>query len=390
MIVPDCLTTKGVGRGVPVGWQVISAGGVGDRRLAFPRVRSFSCAVCGRLLVFENSVCMNCHTPSGYDPVTRQLVPVPRDGSLVRCPNAGIAACNWLVETGRGPGALCDSCRLTRTRPADGDAEGLAAFARTEAAKRRLHYQLVDLGVPVVPLAVDPQRGLAFDLLSSARTPVTTGHADGVVTIDLAEGHDAHREARRVELSEPYRTLLGHVRHEVGHYYWVVIVEGNGLVPAGGPVLDAFRELFGDERADYAEALQRHYAAGPRAGWNDTHVSAYATAHPWEDWAETFAHYLHIRDTLQTAGAYGMIVTGPDAPVSDAGDLVAVPNEYDLSAPRPFQQVMDTWLPLTYALNAVNRSMGSDDLYPFVISPAVVRKLAFVHDVIGAASRQPA
>jgi len=345
-------------------------------------VRSFSCAVCSRLLVFENSVCMHCGTPVGYDPGARQLVPLPRDGALRRCANAVLAGCNWLVTV---PGALCPCCRLTRTRPADADAAGLAAFARTEAAKRRLHYQLADLGLPVVPRADDEARGLAFDLLSSARTPVTTGHADGVVTIDLAEGQDAHREAMRVEMAEPYRTLLGHVRHEVGHYYWVVLVQGNGLVPAGGAVLDRFRELFGDERADYGAALDRHYAGGPPSGWNDTHVSAYATAHPWEDWAETFAHYLHIRDSLQTAGAYGMVVTGPDGAGADAGQLVAVPNEHD-TGQQPFQQTLDTWLPLTYALNAVNRSMGRDDLYPFVISPPVAGKLAFVHGVVGVAA----
>jgi hypothetical protein len=343
--------------------------------------------VCGRLLVFENSVCMNCGTAVGFDPGVRQVVPLPADGSLVRCGNAVLAECNWLVDAGLGPGALCPCCLLTRTRPADSDAEGLAAFARTEAAKRRLHYQLVDLGLPVVPKVEDDARGLAFDLLSSAQTPVTTGHADGVVTLDLAEGHDAHREARRVELAEPYRTLLGHVRHEVGHYYWVVLVEGNGLVPAGGAILDRFRELFGDERADYGRALERHYAGGPASGWNDTHVSAYATAHPWEDWAETFAHYLHIRDTLQTAGAYGMVVTGPDESLVDGGRLVAVPNELDDGrVGRPFQQILDTWLPLTYALNAVNRSMGADDLYPFVISPPVVEKLAFVREVIAGAA----
>ena len=350
-------------------------------------VRSFSCAVCGRLLVFENTVCMNCGTHVGYDPLVRQLVPLPSDGSLVPCGNAVVAACNWLVDATLGRGALCSCCRLTRTRPADGDRDGLAAFARTEAAKRRLHYQLLDLGLPVVAAVDDGPRGLAFDLLSSAATPVTTGHADGVVTIDLDEGHDAHREARRVELAEPYRTLLGHLRHEVGHYYWVVLVEGNGLVPAGGAVLDEFRELFGDERADYGEALQRHYAGSPAPGWNDSHVSAYATAHPWEDWAETFAHYLHIRDTLQTAGAYGMVVTGPDEPLEDAGQLVAVPSEHDAAASsRPFGDILATWLPLTYALNAVNRSMGADDLYPFVISPAVVEKLAFVHRVVGSAA----
>jgi hypothetical protein len=348
-------------------------------------VRSFTCDVCGRLLVFENSVCISCGTPVGYDAQRRRLVPVPADGSLVPCANVTLAACNWLVPTA---GALCPCCRLTRTRPADGDTDGLLAFARTEAGKRRLVYQLTDLDLPVVAKLDDDARGLAFDLLSSAATPVVTGHADGVVTIDLAEGQDAHREAMRVELAEPYRTLLGHVRHEVGHYYWVVLVQGNGLLPVDDATPGRFRELFGDERADYGEALQRHYADGPPAGWNDTYVSAYATAHPWEDWAETFAHYLHIRDTLQTAGAYGMVVTGPDAPVAGADGLVALPNEHD-TAPESFQRILDTWLPLTYALNAVNRSMGRDDLYPFFLSPPVIRKLSFVHELIAARAPRP-
>ena len=130
------------------------------------------------------------------------------------CANAEVARCNWLVDA---PGLLCGSCALTRTRPADADIDALAAFADAEAAKRRLVYQLDDLGLPT--------DGVAFDLLSSAEEPVTTGHADGVVTIDLAEGDDAHREALRVQLAEPYRTMLGHLRHETGHYYWTVLVE---------------------------------------------------------------------------------------------------------------------------------------------------------------------
>jgi len=344
-------------------------------------VRSFSCDVCGRLLVFENSVCVTCGTRQGFDPARMELRPVPSDGSLLPCANLAIARCNWLVPA---PGGLCRCCLLTRTRPADGDGPGLEAFARTEAAKRRLVHQLLDLGLPVVPLAEDAERGLAFDLLSSATSPVITGHADGVVTIDLAEGHDAHREAMRVEMAEPYRTLLGHVRHEVGHYFWVVLVQGNGLVPAGD--LERFRSLFGDDREDYAAALERHYSAGPPADWGNAFVSAYATAHAWEDWAETFAHYLHIRDTLQTAGAYGLVVTGPDRQLADGSDLVAVPSEHDLSQ-VPVQTLIDTWLPLTYALNAVNRSMGKDDLYPFVLSPRVISKLDFVHGLVQDAVR---
>ncbi|MBC8092240.1 MAG: putative zinc-binding metallopeptidase [Pseudonocardia sp.] len=306
-------------------------------------MRSFSCPACGQLLFFENSTCLNCGTALGYARRSRDLVEL---GGLVRCANAGIAACNWLVAPGEG---LCGSCVLTRTRPADSDEPGMQAFVRAEAAKRRLVHQLDDLGLPT--------SGVVFDLLSGG--PVITGHADGVVTIDLAEGDDGHREALRVQLAEPYRTLLGHLRHETGHWYWTVLVE---------PAPEPFRALFGDERADYAAALDRHYAAHPAAGWEDTHVSAYATAHPWEDWAESFAHYLHIRDTLQTAAAFGLAV--PDA----------VPIKDDTG----FDDLIATWLPLTYALNAVNRSMGKDDLYPFVLSERVLEKLRFVHTLVTA------
>ncbi len=315
-------------------------------------MRSFSCPVCGHLVFFENFACLNCGSELGWSRAKESLV-----APGIRCANAQRARCNWLVEP---EGDLCGCCALTRTRPADGDPLA-EAFADAEAAKRRLVFQLDDLG-----LTTD---GVAFDLLSSAEEPVTTGHADGVVTIDLAEGEDAHREALRVQLDEPYRTMLGHLRHETGHWYWTVLVE---------PDPDAFRALFGDERADYGEALQQHYSSPPPDGWEQTYVSAYATAHPWEDWAETFAHYLHIRDTLQTAASFGVVVRGPDATTEPDAPLRALPRD----TPASFDEVVDTWLPLTYALNAVNRSMGKEDLYPFVLTPPVLDKLRFVHGLV--------
>ncbi len=326
-------------------------------------MRSFSCPVCAHLVVYENFACLNCGTPLGYSRDKRDMIALngPSDVTAY-CANADVARCNWVVDV---PGQLCACCALTRTRPADGDADAMAAFANAEAAKRRLVYQADDLG-----LTTD---GVVFDLLSSAQEPVITGHADGVVTIDLAEGDDAHREALRVQLAEPYRTMLGHLRHETGHWYWTVLVEGDP---------EPFRALFGDERADYMEALQRHYAAPAAPGWEEHYVSSYATAHPWEDWAESFAHYLHIRDTLQTAAAYGISVAGPDAQATPDAPLAAVPRE----DPSGFDEIISTWLPLTYALNAVNRSMGKDDLYPFVLSPTVLAKLAFVHHAVTAAS----
>lgn len=344
-------------------------------------MRTFSCPTCGVLVVFENSRCLTCGTGLAYDRAWRTFVAVAPDDPR-RCANLHLAGCNWLAA-GPGPDgerALCECCELTRTRPNDSDRPALVAFGRAEAAKRRLLFQLDDLGLPVVGRDADPERGLAFDLLSSATGPVVTGHADGIITIDLAEGDDGHREALRVRLAEPYRTLLGHFRHEVGHGYWMVLVEDR-------PALPVFRALFGDERADYGSALARHYADDPPPYWAETHVSIYATAHPWEDWAETFAHYLHIRDTLQTAASYGIIVAGPEADVTvdPTAPLVAVP-ALGARDTDDFDALIDTWLPLTYALNAVNRSMGKDDLYPFVLSPTVLEKLRLVHSLIRSAA----
>jgi hypothetical protein len=326
-------------------------------------MRAFTCGNCGQLLFFENTLCLRCAAPLGFVPSRLDLVVLDSaDGNGLRgCANAVVAQCNWMLEP-EEPGPMCRSCRLTRTRPGDGDDNGLFAFAKAEAAKRRLVHELLELGLPI-------GEDLAFDLLSSHSGPVLTGHDDGVITIDLAESDDARREARRAQLGEPYRTMLGHFRHEIGHYYWPILVQRAGT-------LDRWRELFGDERADYQEALARHYELGPRADWSQQHVSAYATMHPWEDWAETFAHYLHIRDALGTAAAFGMIVAGPAA-ASD-GSLTAAPTA--LTGRRAFAAIIGEWLPLTYALNAVNRSMGRDDLYPFTLAPTVIDKLAFVHD----------
>jgi hypothetical protein len=333
-------------------------------------MRSFTCGNCGQLVFFENSLCLRCSTPLAFVPSRLELVALTGQDEtwdLRRCANFELARCNWALEPGE-PGPLCRSCALTRTRPSDDDPDGLARFAGAETAKRRLLFELLDLKLPV-----DPER-LRFDLLSSRLGPVTTGHADGVITIDLAESDDAEREQRRLQLGEPYRTVLGHFRHEIGHYYEPILVDGQGQ-------REAARELFGDERTDYGAALKRHYEAGPPEDWNERFVTAYATMHPWEDWAETFAHYLHIRDTLQTAEAYGLIVTGPSE--STDPSLTALPPADPGS--RPFWAILDEWLPLTYALNAVNRSMGSGDLYPFTLAATVIDKLSFVHERVLAA-----
>ncbi len=333
-------------------------------------MRAFACGTCRSLVFFENSRCITCGSGLAYDRRAGDLVVAAADDPR-RCANRLIAGCNWLVAPhDADPQGLCGCCRLTRTRPRDDDRDAMAAFARTEAAKRRLVYQLDHLALPTTPRTTDPEHGLAFDLLSSRDAPVITGHDSGLITIDLAEGSDPHREALRVQLAEPYRTLLGHLRHEVGHWYWDVLVDGT-------PLLGRFRVLFGDDRADYAAALQTHYGKPATDDWVSAHVSHYAAAHPWEDWAETFAHYLHLRDTMETAQAWGMHVDGPDLDlnVASTASLEVDPDE-DAGS---FDELARQWIAFAMALNAVNRSMGKDDLYPFRLKPAVIEKLRFVH-----------
>jgi hypothetical protein len=302
--------------------------------------------VCGNRLYFENSRCLSCQTPQGFRADTLTLQAITAEAAVRRCGNARLAECNWLLDAADAD-ELCLSCALTTVRPNDLDEAGLAEFAVTEHAKRRLIYGLLHLELPV-------DDRISFKLLSSTKQAVVTGHDDGEVTIDLAESDDAQREQRRAEMDEPYRTLLGHFRHEIGHYYQDVVVADDW---------DACRALFGDERADYQEALDRHYQQGAPDDWRFEHVSAYATMHPWEDWAETFAHYLHINDTLETAENFGL----SPAPENES-----------------IEALMDAWLPLTYALNQVNRSMGFGDLYPFVLRSKVVKKLGYVHDRVRA------
>jgi hypothetical protein len=338
-----------------------------------PSMRDFHCPNCGQRLAFENSACLNCGSALGFSLSDMALLVIAKgedsdhagavDASDYQlCANLYVAECNWLVAKDE-PGGLCASCSLTRQRPNDSDTAGLAEFARAEAAKRRLVAELHELKLPIIGRDKDPDYGLAFDLLSSEHEQVLTGHANGLITLDLAEGDDVHREQLRVEMDEPYRTLLGHFRHEIGHYYYY------RLVADSPDYLERFNELFGDPDSDYQAALDRHYNEGAPEGWKKNYVSSYATMHPAEDWAETFAHYLHIRDTLDTAASCAL------APA-------AATYERRVLGPSAFPGIIEMWLPLSWSLNMVNRSMGHDDLYPFVLPAAVLEKMQFIHDVI--------
>ena len=322
-------------------------------------MRAFTCDSCGEHVYFDNTVCITCGSALTWDRA-QQRIRVLGDGEP-RCPHLTLNGCNWVPDLTDQP---CFACRLTRVRPSDRDVVGLPQYHTAEQAKRRLVAELDTLRLPIAPRDEEGRTGLAFDLLSSVDRPVVTGHAGGVITLDLAESDDVHREQVRVEMGEAYRTMLGHLRHEVGHYFETVLV-------ADDETRARTRAIFGDETVDYQASIDRHYADGPPGDWADGYVSAYATMHPFEDFAETFAHVLHIRDGLETAHAFGLTVD-PAVSVRSFGDVVT-----------------GTWLPLTRSLNQMSRSLGQGDLYPFVLAPPVIDKLAFVHGLVAAISWSP-
>lgn len=371
--------------------------------------------------------------PAERDGIWRSLHPDAQGGLYRLCDNYALHnVCNWMTPAAQ-PHGLCRSCELTKVIPNLASEENRSRWYRLETAKRRLLYTLAVLGLPVEakhiesgvsaasppapspapspdtavlpespsPVAPDanvqseapstdvatlPESveeaptsssgivyssdGVAFEFLEDTADGdrVMTGHDHGLITLNIAEADDARREAIRAQMHEPYRTLLGHFRHEIGHYYFDLLV-------ANTRWNEPFRAMFGDERADYGEALDQHYREGSPPNWSQSFVSAYASAHPWEDWAETWAHYLHMVDTLDTATSCGLKLM-PDDP--------AAPTLHDTSPVEDaaFDSLMKRWFPLTYALNSLNRSLGMPDGYPFTLAPAVIEKLRFVHRVI--------
>jgi hypothetical protein len=372
-------------------------------------MKIFHCDHCDQLVFFENTRCVKCGHVLAFLPDLadmRSLDPAPAidqdrgddqggeddrwisplhgaKGPAYRlCQNYREAqVCNWAVLAD-DPHPLCPSCRLTRVIPDLSVPGHQEAWYRLEVAKRRVVYSLLNLGLPVVNRLDDPERGLAFEFRADpapGEAPVMTGHANGVITINVAEADDAERERRRRSLGEPYRTLLGHVRHEIGHYYWDRLIANSAR--SGNANLEAFRAQFGDEREDYATALRHHYEGGPPADWQDRFVTAYASAHAWEDWAETWAHYLHMTDTLETAAACGVSIR-PRRKGEPA--LTQAPASAG-TASGSFDRLIQSWFPLTYVLNNLNRGLGLPDGYPFVLSTPAIEKLRFVHDTIAAA-----
>jgi hypothetical protein len=351
-------------------------------------VKLFSCDNCQQVLFFENNRCMNCGMTVGYCVELARIVSLQHQtgsshGAVyeVFFPNQGLRhyrqcknasdhdACNWLVPAEQNQ-PFCNSCRLTEIAPDLNDPNNRTAWAGIEAAKRRLLYTLYALKLPLSSRQEWPGEGVAFQFLrGTAAKPVMTGHDEGIITLNIAEADSAFRENMREKMGEGYRTVLGHLRHEIGHYYWDRLIRDSGS-------LSAFRQLFGDDTIDYDQAVQRHYEQGAPASWSESYISAYATMHPWEDWAETWAHYLHMIDTLETAKSHGLSLRVPGA--EHYGEQIFT----DAVTFRDFESLTSSWNAVTLALNSLNRSMGMKDAYPFVLSAKVLEKLRFVHDLI--------
>ncbi|HET7541456.1 MAG TPA: putative zinc-binding peptidase [Polyangiaceae bacterium] len=356
-------------------------------------MKLFTCSACKNVIFFENSQCTRCGHTLAYlaDSGVLSALEQPTDGTAGAwraldpavagaryrlCKNyTTYAVCNWAIPE-EDEHELCLACRLNETIPDLSAASALASWQGLEIAKRRLVYTLLELGLPLDAKQETSEHGLAFAFKSDGPDGerVLTGHCDGLVTINLKEADSPAREQARVALGERYRTLLGHFRHESGHYYWDRLLKDREALPD-------FRKLFGDEQQDYAESVKRHYES-PKQNWSDEYVSAYATMHPWEDWAETWAHYLHMVDTLETAQSYGLALK-PQA-VGGAQSEAVTTRRVRF---EKFSHLIAAWIPLTVALNSLNRSMGLADAYPFVLGERVIEKLGFVHELIAQAGR---
>jgi len=326
-------------------------------------MKRFECS-CGERIYFENTLCLSCRATLGFDPNTLQMVALDQYGAddsgyfFRVCKNSlDFGVCNWLLPA-EGSEYYCLSCQLNRTIPQLTAGDNLNRWRKLETAKRRLLYTLLELGLPVSSQTRSWPGGLAFDFIEDQRSNptvpdqfVNTGHLNGVITINVAEADELYRMQMRQMLGELHRTVLGHFRHESGHYYFNFLINAKNM--------EAFRDRFGDESTNYSLALDTYYSNSRGPDWTPNFISRYASSHPFEDWAETWAHYLMVTDTLDTASAEGLL--------------------------RPagvFDEAIDQWTDMTVQINQVARSMGLDDPYPFTINDVVRSKLCFVDDVI--------
>ena len=323
---------------------------------------------CGQSVFSDNTQCLNCGRVLGFNPFRGEMLSLDAqpDGRLQAADGSSWQlcanreqhqVCNGLVD-GSAAGTLCAGCALNRTIPVLDRPENLRRWQKLEGAKRRMIAGLSRLGLDVRCKINSHSAGMRFDFMEDQRshpdvleTFVSTGHKNGVITINVVEADDVQRVQARELMGERYRTLLGHFRHEAGHFFYTELTQD----------LAAFSQVFGDPSEDYDSALEAYYKNGPTADWGQHFISAYACSHPLEDWAECFAHYLHMQDALATASACGL------ATISDSANL---------------SEQLQAWSALSMGLNEVSRSLGQRDAYPFIITDEIAQKLAFVHEAI--------
>lgn len=359
---------------------------------------TFSCQ-CGNELHFPNTRCVQCGLTLGFIPDALVISAFTETSDVLwlsahtskkykPCKNyREYDICNWMVEADDYY-EYCLSCRLTKVIPDINKGDNLRLWYLLERAKRRLVYSAIKLSLPIKNKIDDPEAGLEFafreDVVEDSygneltiKEYVVTGHNNGLITINLKEADHAFRVNMREKMKENYRTLIGHFRHESGHYYWDRLINETDWITE-------FRNLFGDERLDYQTALKNYYQHGPVANWQEAYISAYASMHPWEDWAETWAHYLHMVDTLESAQNFDVQIGGKA--ISNPYEHVEYENKLQIE--QSFTEIFDNWCSLARVLNGLNRSMGLDDAYPFVVSESSLNKLRFVHHVINRFNNQ--
>ena len=349
----------------------------------------FQCSCCQQPVYFDNCICMHCQHILGFDAKKQQMLALTGPNTVWAftetqtqknykfCMNKQYEVCNWVLSFDDLQD-FCLACGLNRIITDLSDLKYRQRWHKIELAKHRLVYSLLRWQLPLENKVQNPTQGLAFDFKADLNCPneakVMTGHDNGLITLNIAEADDVERTMARDQMNEVYRTLLGHFRHEIGHYYWDVLVDGTEF-------LQPCRALFGDERIDYQTALDRHYQNGPAPDWMSRYISPYASMHPWEDWAETWAHYLHIVDVLETADAFGIQIR-PPVVQDQHKHMMTLATPLKPYTTEDFDDIYQAWLPVAFAMNSLNRSMGQDDFYPFVINSQVQNKLRFIHEVI--------
>lgn len=343
-------------------------------------MKVFQCGHCNHPLFFENDRCGNCGHLSGYWDLDRKMLTFNAFSSSLfsdrekieykYCKNKEHGVCNWLLVK-NSLQDYCSACQLNRIIPDLSDEKNYPKWQNLEVAKHRLIYQLQKIGLDL-PNKMTNDEGLCFDFIAKYDdSKIMTGHKNGVITILLREADPVLREKAKKEMRESYHTLIGHLRHEVGHYFW------ERLVLSDQNVLSAFRNTFGNEKANYGEALETFYKIGAPDDWRSCYISKYATSHPWEDWAETWAHYLHIMDMVETAHFFGLEVNH-----KDISKNINTTSTFDPYTIRDFETIVRTGVPLSFAVNSINRAMGIPDVYPFVITPVVIKKMNFIHELL--------